>query len=281
MRKGYDSRIIQSSNPWSSELEITKLKKLGLLISGYDVFVFQKVFDSGAVKFAALARSLGVKTVFVQSDFIKTDMTLAVDHVVVVSSYLKDKLDNLYGINCTVIDDAIENIHLENKKHHSGNYLRLIWIGHSDNWKSLSILNSVIEKFSNQNIELITVSNHPDATFAWSNGAAKTAILNSDLAVIPSELDDWAKCKSSNRLTTFMSYGLPVIASPVPSYSDIIIHGKTGFIANLDSEWVEYIKRLQCPELRNKIGSAAKASVSDKFSLSKITEDWIKLFKYL
>lgn len=73
--------------------------------------------------------------------------------------------------------------------------------------------------------------------------------------------------KSENRLTLKMALGLPVIASPVPAYLDIIQQGINGYIARSRAEWLDAIDALRDPGHRREVGAAARSSVLERFSM--------------
>lgn len=110
---------------------------------------------------------------------------------------------------------------------------------------------------------------------AWDPVGVYESMQQADIGIIPIETRQedestlfppaW-KIKSENRLTMKMCIGLPVIATPIPSYEPIIEQGKNGFLANSRQEWIEYLDTLRNPELRQKIGEHARQSVLEKYS---------------
>ena len=95
-----------------------------------------------------------------------------------------------------------------------------------------------------------------------------------DIGIVPVDLNsnqskarlDSAKSKSANRVTQLMSVGLPVIASPIPAYLDIITTGDNGFIANSQQDWDTFFESLRDSKTREKIGRAARDSVLEQYS---------------
>ena len=75
--------------------------------------------------------------------------------------------------------------------------------------------------------------------------------------------------KSENRLSMKMCIGLPVIATPIPSYEPLIEQGKNGFLANSLDEWLDCLNILRDPAIRRDIGERARASVALQFSMSE------------
>ena len=63
-----------------------------------------------------------------------------------------------------------------------------------------------------------------------------------------------------------MAMGLPVIASPVPSYKDVIVQGENGFLAETAGDWLECLGVLRDPRKRKAIGRAARETVTHRYS---------------
>lgn len=69
-----------------------------------------------------------------------------------------------------------------------------------------------------------------------------------------------------------MSCGLPVVAVHAPGVSDLIEHGRTGWLCGQDiSEMTRSVSHLLgAPDLRKKLGSEARRFVCERFSLGRI-----------
>lgn len=103
-------------------------------------------------------------------------------------------------------------------------------------------------------------------------------MMQADIGIIPVERTSehlpgmqhpaW-RVKSENRLTMKMGIGLPVVATPIPSYECVIEHGRNGFFADTRAEWRECLDALRDPQLRRMIGQSARASVFERFSLDE------------
>lgn len=115
----------------------------------------------------------------------------------------------------------------------------------------------------------------------WSRESWLDFMLSMDVILCPARHEIQA-AKSNVKVTQAMALGLPVIASPLYAYTEIIRHGENGFIAdihNLD-QWYDALVALKDPETRKRIGAAGKASVND-YSIDAITDQWESLFKFL
>lgn len=116
---------------------------------------------------------------------------------------------------------------------------------------------------------------------AWDRSGVYATLSNCDVGIIPVDTSAslgthapapaW-KVKSENRLTLMMAIGLPVIATPIPSYEAVIQHGVNGFFATTAKEWLKCFELLRDATLRNVVGMAARKSVIERFSIERQAE---------
>jgi glycosyltransferase involved in cell wall biosynthesis len=127
-------------------------------------------------------------------------------------------------------------------------------------------------------------------TVAWDLDTVHQIMIQADVGIIPVDMCDdplpgqtvssW-QVRSENRLTMKMAAGLPVIASPVPSYLSVIDHGKNGFIAVTRADWIACLKALRDPRLRREIGRNARDSVVRRFSKEDQAAKLIGVFNHV
>lgn len=113
---------------------------------------------------------------------------------------------------------------------------------------------------------------------AWDPVGVYDAMLHADIGIIPIETPPergpgspppfW-KVKSENRLTMKMCMGLPVIATPIPSYEPVIEQGRNGFLARSQQEWSECLNALRDPAVRRAMGEQARRSVLHRYSMEE------------
>jgi len=120
---------------------------------------------------------------------------------------------------------------------------------------------------------------------AWDPAGVYETMRHADIGIIPIDTQpecqphlppDW-KIKSENRLTMKMSVGLPVVATPIPSYERVIEEGRYGFLAQSRQDWISCLTVLRDPDCRRAIGSQARASVLERYSKEKQAELLIKV----
>jgi glycosyltransferase involved in cell wall biosynthesis len=74
--------------------------------------------------------------------------------------------------------------------------------------------------------------------------------------------------KCGLKVLQYMAAGLPVVGNPIGITPELVIHGKTGFLASTPEEWAEAIKRLaENPELRRQMGAAGRKVVEERYSV--------------
>lgn len=126
----------------------------------------------------------------------------------------------------------------------------------------------------------------------WDSLGVYREMKQADIGVIPidtrvAETDvdalspvTW-NLKSENRLTMKMSMGLPVIATPIPSYESVITHGVNGFFARSPNDWVACLSALRDPARRREMGLAARAAVVERFSMEAQSIKLIRVLEHV
>ncbi|MEO8037141.1 MAG: glycosyltransferase [Betaproteobacteria bacterium] len=126
--------------------------------------------------------------------------------------------------------------------------------------------------------------------FPWGPESVYRDLQQADIGIIPVDTSGTAagacpapswKVKSENRLTLMMAMGLPVIATPIPSYEAVMRHGDNGFFARSGAEWTSCFHALSDPGLRKRMGARARASVVERFSIELQASRFIRVIESL
>src|SRR4030095_16634048 len=92
-----------------------------------------------------------------------------------------------------------------------------------------------------------------------------------DIGIMPLHDTPWERGKCAYKLLQVMAAGKPVIASPVGANAQVVQHGVNGFLANTAEEWTEALQKLTTdPELRRRMGAAARTTVEDRYSVATV-----------
>jgi GT2 family glycosyltransferase len=121
--------------------------------------------------------------------------------------------------------------------------------------------------------DLIVISEWDDATVKWDEETWADEMTKCDVALCPQRVDI-QPAKSNVKLTAAMPLGLPVLASPIQSYKEIIEHGENGFICETKDQWHEALVKLKDPKTREKIGKAGQEAIK-AYALPEITSVWV------
>lgn len=134
------------------------------------------------------------------------------------------------------------------------------------------------------------VGNRKIQRTAWHPVDVYEKLRQADIGIIPIEdkpaalpgqpAPTW-QVKSENRLTMKMCVGLPVIATPIPSYEVVVEQGQNGFLARSRQEWINILDALRDPAIRYDVGRRARASVIERFSVEEQGRRLSEVFKQL
>ena len=75
-----------------------------------------------------------------------------------------------------------------------------------------------------------------------------------------------------------MSLGLPVLASPIMSYEELIKNGENGYLCDSFEDWRKGLENLKSKEIRNAFVEKSFKRILP-YSLESIYSEWKNLFK--
>lgn len=273
-RQGIFSYIIQKPQKYSEKFNLDEYTRNQILRSKIDVVMLQKVHKN-AESFIDALRAHGKKSIFVMADFFPSDLPAKCDHVIVVSDALKNLLvgEGVSASGITVIPDAIETDGSLCKDYSagSGRAIRVVWVGNQHHWGSLHIINDALSDSAFSDYELISISDHRNATIQWRLDRVWDDILACDIAVIPADVrNDINQARSNNRLTMYKTLGLPVVCSPLAEYKKIVTHGVNGYFAETLQDWRKCLDLLRDGEVRKRTGLAGRERIIGEYGLPHI-----------
>ena len=158
--------------------------------------------------------------------------------------------------------------------------LRAVWAGVASKAHHLQ---EIIPELDRQNISLEIISDSrptlPSAfSFTkWSYKLSPRSLLNGDIAVSPRPITNPYDLGHSHfKIAVFMAQGIPAIASPIPSYEELINQTKGGIIARTPSNWRTALSEIQHDRtLLRRFGDAAYAGMQ-QFSTEVIAGQYVK-----
>jgi glycosyltransferase involved in cell wall biosynthesis len=159
------------------------------------------------------------------------------------------------------------------------------WIGIPPNLGYLQTIIGPLRQLSEQGARLLLIGapqkfalpGVATETVPWSEATEAELLGRCHVGIAPLDGTPWDRFKSGYKLVQYMGAGRAVVASPVGANIDIVVHGRTGFFARTDGEWVRAIMRLRDdPDLRRRFGAAGRHRCALHFSLNAAVGRMIK-----
>ena len=268
----------------SINLEVEQIDEI--LRHNINVLVIVKLDSGRALNYLILrCRQFGIKLVYAACDVPLCRKLIAnADAVLLPSQEFLHVVPRKYRHKLFVVFDGYEHDASVRKVHHAARKLKLCLVTNRV-WDRLPCLDSLPE-----GVTLKIVGPGPDmlkelfpgsAVFrdspfnfeyvSWNAATVLREILECDAGIVPwPRIDKEVRVKSANRLVLFMSLGMPVVASPVPSFLEIVRGGINSFIARAGHDWLRHIVSLRDdPALRASMGENARKETVPRFSKEK------------
>ena len=106
---------------------------------------------------------------------------------------------------------------------------------------------------------------------------------HTDIAIAPLQMNAFNDSKSDIKIAECGRYGVPLVASNVGCYSDIIQNGVTGYLLPPDApklEWVRILSKLiKDKKLRQEMGQNLKKLTDEYFDLNKVVHYRLVMYK--
>ena len=274
---------------------------------GCALVILQKVRGPSAVVLASQLHDYGIRTVYLACDQIDNDMVSSTGMTVTVTEFLRSLCPPELQSKVHVVHDGVERMDIVKERYGVESNARksllravlvtssnLTWLRFVENipaWLRVKVVgrySSGADKLREvrrnwaglstpSRLEYLRfLANWRIQCVPWDTETVYHHLVDADVGIIPVDTQQdlggtfsqpmW-RLKSENRLTLKMSLGLPVIATPIPSYEPIIVHGVNGFFAKSSHDWIKCLSALRDPLLRQQIGRAARESVKDKYSV--------------
>lgn len=150
--------------------------------------------------------------------------------------------------------------------------LKLVLVGPCDKEKHWGIDEHYVTTLRNKAAEM-----KHQVTFAGYVHNIEKYLQAADLFVLPS----WRE-GLSNSLLEAMACGLPCVATQIPCNQEIIRNGGNGFLfqpGNIDDLTAKLLQLIEHSSLRNKIGIQARRTILETFSIDKVADTYLHLYR--
>ena len=292
--RGVFSKILfRPDTHYTSRLHLARSQHDEILSHNINVLVFVKLSTGHNLDYLlSQCRKLNIKVVYAVCDLPSRKMLAASDAIIANSEEFRAIIPRKHHHKLHIAFDGYEHDPALMKAHQDRRELKLCLVSNYV-WDKLPCIPKLPEGVSLKIIgpgpEILSRSFPKSRVFRdsafpfeyvpWREETVVDEILECDAGIIPWPWISKAKrIKSANRLVLFMSLGIPVIASPVPSYLPIVRHGENGFIARAPAEWLECTELLRDnPAKRRMMGEAARDDVIGRYSKEKQGELYLQI----
>ena len=165
--------------------------------------------------------------------------------------------------------------------------LTIGWTGTFSSRQYLEKMLPIFKKLSKiTNFKIIIISdfdisfkNLNNKSIKWTKENEIKDLQEIDIGIYPLPRDDeWVLGKSGLKSIQYMALGIPTVATNVGNVKKIIKHKYNGFLVNNQKEWIEsLVKLLKSENLRKKIGTRARKTIIQNYSMNKIYKEYKKI----
>jgi len=216
-------------------------------------------------------------------------LLISADHVITSSPFLNEYC---LGLNkskaCTYISSSINtDVFVPINSYSNNRIVTIGWTGTFSSKIQLDILRDVFFLLAKRcQFKLRIIGNFqyelPGVdieVIQWSKRNEVADLQAIDIGVYPLIMqDDFVMGKSGLKAIQYMAFGLPTVASDIGTSRQIIKHLDNGWLVKNETEWVDALETLvNSPELRRKLGTAARTTVMDRYSTRVIKLDYLSI----
>ena len=114
----------------------------------------------------------------------------------------------------------------------------------------------------------------------WSAETEVEDLRRMQVGMIPLPVNEWNKRKFYMKTAQYMALGIPPVCTPMGSNPEVIEHGRTGFLAETDAEWVEHLSLMVTDgPLRREMAERAARVARERFSLEANAPKVVEAFR--
>lgn len=214
-------------------------------------------------------------------------MVETTDVVTCVSTYIAQRARSFHPW-VVYLPDSIDGRHFRFRKPESDFWrrkLRAIWAGISPKARELEPILPLLHRHS---IPLIVITNQKPSLsmdyrfIRWSYKKLPRQLLEGEICVAPRRIDNtYDLGHSLFKIGVFMALGVPAIASPVPSYTEVLKDGKGGMLCHTIEEWDKALA-IALQERETLVTWSEQASEGmRRYHTDHIADQYVALFREL
>ncbi|MBO0357358.1 glycosyltransferase family 4 protein [Hymenobacter sp. BT186] len=188
-------------------------------------------------------------------------------------------------VNPTTIDT--EHLHNRIRDQRAPGPLVIGWTGTHSTLKYIEQIVPVLAELETRyTFEFRVISNQPPVLplkslrfQPWRKETEIEDLAGLHIGLMPLEDDPWAQGKCAFKALQYMALGIPALVSPVGMNTELVQSGVNGYVCGSAAEWREALEQLLLtPELRIRLGEAARATVVERYSVLANRQNFLSLF---
>lgn len=197
-------------------------------------------------------------------------------HVIVCTPHLEKEARRL-NEHVTRISSTIDTVKYVPKACYAVKRVTLGWSGSFSTAPYLHSLDHVLRELQKRHGVAVRVIG--DAAFRipgmevealpWRLASEIEDLVKTDIGLYPLPHEEWVLGKSGLKALQYMGMGIPTVMTPIGANLEIVVHGRNGFFADCEEEWIKILTRLILdPALRERIGKAARQTVEERYAVN-------------
>lgn len=208
----------------------------------------------------------------------------AAQHVITCTPYL-DEFVRQYNPHTTDISSTIDTDRYQPVNPYSNDRkLTLGWSGSHSTAAYLHLLTDILQQLHKEQPFRLLVMGDKNfrmegvevEALAWSAADEIPILQQMDIGLYPLPDEQWVLGKSGLKALQYMSLGIPTVATALGANYRIIEDGVSGFLVKTPEEWKAKLRLLmRDPELRARIGAAARQKVEEYYSIKSTAPIYI------
>ncbi|WP_035564282.1 glycosyltransferase family 4 protein [Hymenobacter sp. IS2118] len=113
----------------------------------------------------------------------------------------------------------------------------------------------------------------------WRKETEIADLLAFHVGLMPLQDDPWAKGKCAFKALQYMALGIPALVSPVGMNTEVVQDGQNGYVCLEPTDWYSHLSKLLTDAAgRQALGTNARATIEQKYSVVANTPTFLKLF---
>lgn len=270
----------------------------------YDMVIFLKNYDNSAYQLAQRLKQKGSIVIFdININIFETGSEAVSDQqledgdrfasfsdaIITNSPYTEGVLQQKFAEkNVFLINEVISKNYFKVRKRKSADILTLIWVGYAHKAKALLLIKNVLTQLHKEiPLKLIVIAEKkpslssmttPIEFRTYKHNHILNDLADADIFVAPRDLTDpYNLGHSFTKVGIAMAAGIPVVASPVPSYK-----GSPVLCPSSAEEWTKTLTRLHSDiKFRDALISEGKEYCTRHYGLDSVKSRYVDLFKGL